>query len=89
MNWSLPHAKRKLRALVREAQVRPQIIVEQGKAKAVMLSVEYYQTLTQQDSLGNQLQERSLIELLQSSPHREIDLNIERSQDTGRDVTLE
>ena len=93
MRWSLPHAQRKLRALVRQAQTTPQTITEKGEAKAVLLSVEQYQALVQQNPSANQQPEvqhqKSLVEILQSSPHRDIDLTPERSKETGRDVTFE
>jgi prevent-host-death family protein len=92
MHWSLPHAQRQLRALVRQAQKNPQTITEHGEAKAVLLSVEQYQALIKQNQPDEQppkIHQQSLVEILQSSPHRDIDLTPERSKETGRDVTFE
>ena len=92
MRWSLPHAQRKLRALVRQAQTNPQTITEHGEAKAVLMSVEQYQALIKQNHPNEQKpkvqQQQSLVEMLRASPHREIDLTPERCKDTGRDVTF-
>lgn len=92
MRWSLSLAQRKLRALVRQAQTNPQTITEHGEARAVLLSVEQYQALIKQNQSDDQkpkVQQQSLVEILQSSPHRDIDLTPERSKETGRDVTFE
>jgi len=89
MRWSLPHAQRKLRALVRQAQTTPQTITEKGEAKAVLLSVEQYQALIKQNHPNEQkpkVQQQSLVEMLRASPHREIDLTPERLRDVERDV---
>jgi prevent-host-death family protein len=82
MNWQLQEAKNKFSQVVREAQEHgPQIITVHGKEAAVVLSAEEYSTL-------KQVRKGSFLKFMQSSPWAEIDLDIERSKDTGRDIEL-
>jgi prevent-host-death family protein len=92
MRRLLLNSRRKLRRLVRQAQTQPQTITEGGQ-KAVLMSLEHYKALTQQNSPTSPQtqpqQQQSLVEMLRASPHREIDLTPERLRDVERDATLE
>lgn len=88
MRWSLRQAKQKLETLVRRAQDSPQMITEDGETKVVLVSVEHYRALTEKEKPDTETAD-SLVALLQTSPHRDVDLTPERSKDTGRDVALE
>jgi len=58
----------------------PQLITTRGQEAAVLLSIEEYRRLTQP--------QENLFDFMQRSPWREIEIDIERSRDTGRDVDL-
>jgi prevent-host-death family protein len=80
MAWQLQEAKNKLSKVVREAQSEPQVIMVRGEEKAVVVSAVRYRELTAPKS--------SLLEFMQASPWAEVDLELERSKDMGRDVEL-
>ena len=82
MNWQLQDAKNKLSQVVKEANKSgPQVITVHGKEAAVVISIEEYQRL-------KGVAEGSFIEFMQSSPWSDIELNIERCDDVGRDIEL-
>lgn len=83
MAWQLQDAKNKFSRVVREAQKEPQVILVRGEEKAVLLSAERYREL-----LGEAGREGSLVSFLQASPWAEVELDLERSPDTGRTVEL-
>jgi prevent-host-death family protein len=81
MEWQLQEAKNKLSQVVQEAQRSgPQVITVRGEEAAVVLSAEEYRKLT-----GRQ---GSMIEFLQDSPWADVELDLRRNQDTGREVEL-
>lgn len=81
MSWQLQDAKNKFSQVVREAQKEPQVILVRGEEKAVLVSAERYREL-----VGQGEREGSLMSFLQTSPWAEVELDIERSRDTGRAV---
>ena len=81
MYWQLQEAKNKLSHVVREAQTHgPQTITLRGKDAAVLISVDHYRCLTERRD--------SLLDFFRRSPWAEVDLDMERPGDTGRDVEL-
>ncbi len=81
MNWQLQEAKNKLSRLVQEAQrAGPQVITVRGEEAVVVISADEYRKLTKQKG--------SLLEFFQNSPLKGVELDLERSKDTGRDITL-
>jgi prevent-host-death family protein len=81
MEWQLQEAKNKLSQLVQEAQRSgPQVITVRGEEAVVVLSAEEYRRLTYRQG--------SLIEFLQSSPWADMELDLRRARDTGRDIEL-
>lgn len=81
MPWQLQEAKNKLSQVIKEAQTGgPQVITLRGREAAVVLSAEEYQRLTKTQG--------SLVAFFQNSPWADVELDIERSKDTGRDVQL-
>ena len=81
MYWQLQEAKNKLSRVVQEAQASgPQTITLRGKEAAVVISIDDYRRLTEQRG--------SLLEFFRKSPWAEVGLDMERSQDTGRDIEL-
>ena len=79
--WQLQEAKNCLSAVVKEARRgAPQTITLHGAPAAVVLSFEQYQELTRPRS--------PLSEFFRSSPLRDLELDLERSRDVGREVEL-
>lgn len=79
MKWQLQDAKNKLSQLVKDARHEPQTILVRGREEAVLVSSKHYEELTRQGSL---------LSFLQNSPWSEVELDLERSQDSGRSVEL-
>lgn len=81
MSWQLQQAKQCLSEVVRLAKSKgPQMITQHGLESAWIISAEDYHKLTKK--------KESLIDFFQRSPHRDIDLKIERRKDLPRDVEL-
>lgn len=81
MAWQLQEAKNKLSQVVQEAQKSgPQVITVHGKEAVVVISSDEYRKLTHKEG--------SLVEFFQNSPLRGVELDLERSKDTGRDIDL-
>ena len=79
--WQLQDAKNRLSEVVDRARRQgPQTITLRGKPAAVVVSFEEFSRLTQPPL--------SLVEFLQHSPLSGMDLQLERSRDTGREVDL-
>ena len=79
--WQLQEAKNRLSRVVEEARRgKPQTITLRGTPAAVVLSFEQYQELTRPRT--------RLSGFFQASPLREVELDLERSRDTGREVEL-
>lgn len=79
--WQLQEAKNRLSQVVEEARHgQPQTITLRGEPAAVVVSFEQYQELTRPT--------QPLTRFFQSSPFRGINLDLERSLDTGREVDL-
>lgn len=79
MAWQLQDAKNRFSEVVREAQKEPQVIMVRGEEKAVVISAERYHELTHKGSL---------VSFLQASPWADVELDLTRSKDSGRDVEL-
>jgi prevent-host-death family protein len=79
--WALQDARNRFSELV-DTAVRegPQTITRRGKDTAVLLSVDQFRKLTQR---GN-----SLVDFLRDSPLKGVPLDLSRSEDTGREVSL-
>ncbi|HUL13010.1 MAG TPA: type II toxin-antitoxin system Phd/YefM family antitoxin [Methylococcaceae bacterium] len=81
MSWQLQEAKNKLSKVIHDARTSgPQSITVRGKETAVVLSAEDYQKLTPRQG--------SLIGFFQESPWADVELDLTRSKDTGRDIEL-
>jgi prevent-host-death family protein len=79
--WNLQDAKNRFSELVRAAlREGPQVVTRRGNETAVVMSVEEYRRLARP--------EVGLIEFLRLSPLREVELDLDRVQDTGREVDL-
>lgn len=79
--WQLQEAKNRLSTVVHEAQRgAPQTITLRGTPAAVVVSFEKYQELIRPRS--------PLSEFFRSSPLHDVELDLERSRDTGRELEL-
>jgi len=79
--WQLQEAKNRLSRVVEEARRgTPQTITLRGTPAAVVISFEKYQELTRPRS--------PLSEFFRSSPLHDVELDLERSRDTGREIEL-
>ncbi len=77
--WQLQDAKARLSELVERALTSgPQSITRRGKESVVVVAAEEYRRLRQPQG--------SLLDFLRSAPM--VELDIERSRDTGRAVEL-
>ncbi|UZR30609.1 type II toxin-antitoxin system Phd/YefM family antitoxin [Methylococcus mesophilus] len=81
MCWQLQEAKNKLSEVIQAAQKSgPQAITVRGRETAVILSAEDYRRLTMKSG--------SLVSFFQASPWAEVELDLTRSKDVGRDIEL-
>jgi len=79
--WQLQEAKNRFSALVNQAKRQgPQTITRHGKESVVLISMEDYKNLISP--------QRNLVELMRHSPLYGVELDLTRSRDTGRDVSL-
>lgn len=75
--WQLQDAKSKLSQVINLAvSESPQRITRSGKPVAYIVSAEEYEKAHKQ----------SLLDILQSYPHKEIELDLERQIDLPRDI---
>jgi prevent-host-death family protein len=59
---------------------RPQRISRRGKDAVILVRIEEYEAATEP--------EESLAAFFARSPHRDVELHLERSEDTSRDIVL-
>jgi antitoxin Phd len=79
--WQLHQAKNRFSEVVDNAVRKgPQVITRHGVETAVLLSVEEYRKL--------QKPKTSLVEFFRASPLVGVELDLERSEDVGREVDL-
>ncbi len=82
--WQLQAAKARFSELFELARtVGPQRVTRRGRDAVVVISTEEYERLTKRRQSAH-----SLYELIASSPLGDEDLDLERSQDLGRDILL-
>lgn len=79
--WQLQEAKSKFSQLVDDAMHKePQIVTKHGDNAVVVLSFEEYTKITKPKT--------DLVKFLRESPLTEVALDITRSKDTPRDISL-
>lgn len=82
--WQVQTAKARFSEVFRLAlTVGPQRITRQGKEGVVMISDEQYERL-----IAKSRQPKSLVQFFRESPLVGIELDLERDQDTGRDIEV-
>ena len=80
--WQLQDAKNRLSELVRKAvEEGPQLITVRGDDAVVVIAAENYRKLIARPKEG-------FVEFIRNSPLAGVDLDLERSRDTGRSVDL-
>lgn len=80
--WQIQQAKTKLSELIDKARSEgPQTITKHGKPRAVILSMEEYESMRRKKP--------TLIEFLLHEGPKFDDFDIERSKDVGREVDLD
>ncbi|HEY1810084.1 MAG TPA: type II toxin-antitoxin system prevent-host-death family antitoxin [Acidobacteriaceae bacterium] len=83
-SWQVQTAKARFSEVFRLARTKgPQRITRQGREGVVMISEEAYEELAVKSR-----QPRSLVQFFRESPLMGVDLDLERSRDTGRDIDL-
>lgn len=79
--WQLQEAKNRLSEVVKKAREDgPQIITVHGTEAVVVIGTDQYRKLSRRKG--------TLVDFFRRSPLVGIDLDIARSEDTGRDVKL-
>ncbi len=78
--WQLQDTKNRLSQVVQQAEHHAQVITVRGKPTAVVLSVGDYDRLTRPRN--------TLVEFMRDSPLHELELDLTRSRDAGRQVDL-
>lgn len=82
--WQVQTAKARFSEVFRLARTRgPQRITRQGREGVVMIAEEEYEQLA-----ARSRQPRSLVQFFRESPLMGVDLDLERSRDTGREIDL-
>jgi antitoxin Phd len=80
-SWQVQEAKARFSDLLRDAASSgPQQITIRGRAAAVVLSTEAYESLC--------APKPSLVEFLRNSPWKGVELDIERDRSLARDINL-
>ena len=80
-NWSVAQAKAKLSEVIENARSKgPQTITRNGRETAVVVSVEEWERKTRR--------KESLVDFLNRSPLRGLDIDLERLKDGPRDIDL-
>ena len=79
--WALQDAKNRFSEVVESAlREGPQTITRRGKETAILISVEDFQKLTGK--------KETLVSFFKNSPLKDVTLDLERSDDYGRDIAL-
>jgi antitoxin Phd len=82
--WQIQTAKARFSEVFRRARTDgPQRITKQGKEGVVMISDEQFERL-----VVKRRQPKSIVQFFRESPLAGLDLDLERDQDTGRDIEL-
>lgn len=82
--WQLQTAKARFSELVRRALTEgPQTVTRQGKAEVVVVPADYFKRLRRRSK-----QPKSLVQFFAESPLAEVELDLRRQKDSGREVKL-
>ncbi|HHV62527.1 MAG TPA: type II toxin-antitoxin system Phd/YefM family antitoxin [Firmicutes bacterium] len=82
--WQTQTAKNRLSEVIDKAlKGSPQLITRHGKPAVYVISANEYERLTREKG-----PKRSLKEILLSSPHKDLEVPIQRQKDPGRDICI-
>ena len=82
--WQLQTAKARFSELFRRARTEgPQVVTRQGKEQVVVLPAEQFAQLTKRVR-----QPKSLVRFFAESPLADIELDLSRDMDSGREIKL-
>ncbi len=82
--WQIQTAKARFSELIRQARIQgPQIVTKQGRDEVVVLPIEQYKELK-----AAKRNPKSLVRFFAESPLAEVELDLTREPDYGRDVEL-
>jgi antitoxin Phd len=82
--WQLQTAKARFSELFRRARTEgPQVVTRQGKEQVVVLPAEQFAQLTKQAR-----RPKSLVKFFAESPLASVTLDLDRDQDSGREIKL-
>ncbi len=88
--WQVQEAKTKLSEVIdRAIDEGPQTITRHGKARAVLMSIEAYEAIKAAQPEPDAKRQTFKEFLLSGPKFDDLDLYIERSKDTGREIDLE
>ncbi len=81
-DWQLQNAKNKFSEVVNRAiSERAQLVTKNGKPAVYVVSAEEYNRM-------QVVTKKPLKELLLSRPHKDVEIEIERQNDSGREIEL-
>ena len=78
--WQLQEAKAKFSELVRMAETEPQVVTMRGRPAVVIVSQREYLKLGKQKP--------SFLELMQSAPFTDLEIDTERDRSLAREIDL-
>src|SRR5215510_8700748 len=82
--WQLQTAKARFSELFRRARTEgPQVVTRQGKEQVVILPAEQFAQLTKRVR-----QPKSLVKFFAESPLADVELDLRRDVDSGREIKL-
>jgi prevent-host-death family protein len=80
--WQLQNAKNRFSELVKNAMKgEPQLVTKNGKPAIYIISADTYNKKISPSSISKK-------EILLNRPHKEIELDLSRESDSGRDISL-
>jgi prevent-host-death family protein len=82
--WQLQTAKARFSELVRRALTEgPQTVTRQGRDEVVVIPADYFEQLRRRST-----QPKSLVQFFAESPLAEVELDLSRDMDSGREIKL-
>lgn len=80
-SWQIQQAKQRLSEVIRLAETEgPQMVTNRGEPSVWIISDQEYTKLNQK--------KEGIVSFFERSPHRDIDLKIERRKDLPREIEL-
>ncbi len=78
--WQIQTAKNKFSEVINCAMTgKPQMITKNGKPAVYVISIKDYEAITKK---------KDIKKLLMTSPHKDLDIKLQRQIDTGREISI-